>query len=106
MDYWEPVNEPLGGGVSTGGHILSLHEGVFHDDAVDKWFGDGIPGAPQVDGAGALCCRYRFLAHLLKQRGELVPFVIRVLRRGRVQRRRQSGRRPEPVQVVRRTGQG
>jgi hypothetical protein len=129
VDYWEPVNEPLGGGVPTdayvrlaelmkrcmllaegrglklalfafnagtpewpdmvgmaqtgvfgqardGGHSVAFHEGVFGDDAVDKWFGGGIPGAPQVEGAGALCCRYRFLAHLLKQRGELVPFVI------------------------------
>lgn len=129
VDYWEPVNEPLGGGVPTdvyvrlaelmkrcmvlaagrglklalfafnagtpewpdmvgmvetgvfgqaqqGGHIVAFHEGVFSDDPVDKWFGGGIPGAPHVENAGALCCRYRFLAHLLKQRGELVPFVI------------------------------
>jgi hypothetical protein len=129
VDYWEPVNEPLGGGVPTdayvrlaelmkrcmllaegrrlrlalfafnagtpewpdmvgmaetgvfqqardGGHIVTFHEGVFGDDPVDKWFGGVIPGAPQVAGGGALCCRYRFLAHLLRQRGELVPFAI------------------------------
>jgi len=59
-----------------GGHILTLHEGVFGNDPVDKWWGDPIPGAPQVDGAGALCFRYRYLYHLLQQRGEVVPLVV------------------------------
>jgi len=81
----------------AGGHILALHEGVFGDDAIDKWWnvhnvdadgnptteetdvtapGGWIPGAPVLDGAGALCLRYRFLYHLLQQRDEVVPLFI------------------------------
>lgn len=81
----------------AGGHILALHEGVFGNDAVDKWWnvhyvdGDGkpttentgvtapggwIPGGPILDGAGALCLRYRFLYHLLQERDEVVPLFV------------------------------
>jgi hypothetical protein len=59
-----------------GGHILTIHEGVFGTDPVDKWFGATIPGSPQVEGAGALNFRYRYLYHLIKQRNELVPLVL------------------------------
>jgi hypothetical protein len=150
VDYWEPTNEPLGGGVPSdayarlaqltlkcldiaeanglklaifgfnagtpewadmqamaetgvfarardGGHILSLHEGVFGDDRIDKWWnahfvdGDGdpttqdtgtvapggwLPGGPVLEGAGALCLRYRFLYHLLQERGEVLPLFV------------------------------
>jgi len=150
VDYWEPTNEPLGGGVQTdvyvrlarltikcldiaeandlrlgifgfsagtpewvdllaivetgvfararaGGHILTVHEGVFGDDPPDKWWnvhfvdqagnpiaeetgvtapGGWLPGGPILDGAGALCFRYRFLYHLLKQRDEVVPLFV------------------------------
>lgn len=150
VDYWEPMNEPLGGGVPTdayarlarltitcldvaeandlklaifgfsagtpewvdllaiaetgvfarakaGGHILTVHEGVFGNDAIDKWWnvhfvdedgspttedtgvtapGGWIPGGPILDGAGALCLRYRFLYHILEQRDEVVPLFI------------------------------
>jgi murein DD-endopeptidase MepM/ murein hydrolase activator NlpD len=60
----------------AGGHALALHEGVFDDDPIDKWWGDQIPGSPIVPGAGALCFRYRYLYHLLQQRGEVVPLII------------------------------
>ncbi|MCS7282514.1 MAG: hypothetical protein RMK65_02050 [Anaerolineae bacterium] len=59
-----------------GGHILTLHEGVFHDWPIDHWWGHTIPGSPVVEGAGALCFRYRYLYHLLKLRGEVVPLVV------------------------------
>jgi len=81
----------------AGGHILTVHEGVFGDDPVDKWWnvhfvdadgnpttedtgvtapGGWIPGGPVLEGAGALCLRYRFLYHLLKERDEVVPLFV------------------------------
>ena len=81
----------------AGGHILAVHEGVFGNDPIDKWWhvhfedakgtpttedtgvtapGGWIPGGPILDGAGALCLRYRFLYHLLKQRDEVVPLFV------------------------------
>jgi hypothetical protein len=82
----------------AGGHILAVHEGVFGESApIDKWWnvhnvdGDGnpttedtgatapggwIPGGPILDGAGALCLRYRFLYHLLQERDEVVPLFV------------------------------
>jgi hypothetical protein len=81
----------------AGGHILALHEGVFGDDPVDKWWnvhfvdpdgnptttdtgvaapGGWIPGAPVLEGAGALCLRYRFLYHLLEERDQVVPLFV------------------------------
>jgi len=81
----------------AGGHILALHEGVFGDAPIDKWWnahfvdGDGnpiaqdtgvtapggwIPGGPILDGAGALCLRYRFLYTLLQERDEVVPLFV------------------------------
>jgi hypothetical protein len=82
----------------AGGHILALHEGVFGEKApIDKWWnvhnvdGDGnpttedtgatapggwIPGGPILEGAGALCLRYRFLYHLLQERDEVVPLFV------------------------------
>jgi hypothetical protein len=129
VDYWEPTNEPLGGGTPSetyarlaqlmiycvdiaeqqglklalfsfnagtpewadmqaivktgvfarakaGGHILATHEGVFGDDPIDQYFPGLIPGAPSVPNAGALCGRYRFLYHLLRQRNEIVPLFV------------------------------
>jgi hypothetical protein len=79
------------------GHILTLHEGVFGNDPIDKWWnvhfvdedgnpttedtgvtarGGWIPGAPVLDGAGALSLRYRFLYHLLQARDEAVPLFV------------------------------
>jgi hypothetical protein len=81
----------------AGAHILTLHEGVFGDDPVDKWWnvhhvdengnpttqktgttapGGWIPGGPVLDGAGALCLRYRFLYDLLQARDEVVPLFV------------------------------
>jgi hypothetical protein len=131
VDYWEPINEPLGGGSPTdayerlaqlmiycmdlaeakglhlalfsfnagtpewadmtavvetgafarakaGGHMLAVHEGVFGDAPVDLWYGPGntIPGAPDIPGTGALCGRYRYWYHLLKQRDEVIPLFV------------------------------
>jgi len=65
------------GRAKQGGHILTLHEGVFGTEApIDVHFGESIPGAPPVPGAGPLCFRYRYLYHLLQQRGEVVPLVV------------------------------
>ncbi len=81
----------------AGGHIVALHEGVFGDDPIDTWWnvhfvdadgnpttentgvtapGGWIPGGPVLEGAGALCLRYRFLYHLLEARGEVVPLFV------------------------------
>lgn len=81
----------------AGGHILALHEGVFGDDPIDKWWnvhnvgsdgnpttqqtgttarGGWIPGGPVIESAGALCLRYRFFAALLEPRGEIVPVFV------------------------------
>lgn len=59
-----------------GGHILTVHEGVFGDAPIDYQWGEVIPGAPSVEGAGALCFRYRYLYHLLEQRDEVIPLVV------------------------------
>ncbi len=60
-----------------GGHILALHEGTFGDtyDPRDGW-GGSIPGAPDVEGAGSMNFRYRYLYHLLEQRDEVIPLVV------------------------------
>lgn len=68
------------GRARQGGHILTLHEGVFYDWPIDHWWGHQIPGSPVVEGAGALCFRYRYLYHLLKMRGEVIPLVVSEMR--------------------------
>lgn len=77
---WDEMQAMVETGVfaraKQGGHILALHEGVFGHDEIDKWWGDLIPGSPQVEGAGPLCFRYRYLYHLLRQRDEVVPLVV------------------------------
>lgn len=78
---WDEMEAMVETGVFSqarnGGHILTLHEGVFSpNDPIDKWHGDVIPGSPVVEGAGPLCFRYRYLYHLLEQRGEVVPLVV------------------------------
>lgn len=68
---------PDGGAAPARGHILTLHEGWADDKSpVDKGFGDPIPGAPVVPGAGSMCFRYRYLYSLLEERDEVVPLVI------------------------------
>lgn len=59
-----------------GGHILALHEGTFTSHDPKQYWGDKIPGSPEVDGAGPLNFRYRYLYHLLKERDAMVPLVI------------------------------
>ena len=66
----------LFGQMKAGGHILTVHEGVHGADPVNSGFGDLIPGAPAVAGAGSLCFRYRYLYSLLAARGEVVPLVV------------------------------
>ncbi len=85
------------GRARQGGHILTLHEGVFGNDPVEKWWGDPIPGAPRVQGAGALCFRYRYLYHLLEKRDEVIPLVVSEFYAG-------GGREGQisPAEVVRR----
>ncbi len=81
----------------AGGHILALHEGVFGDDPIDKWWnvhfvdqsgnpttegtgvtapGGWIPGGPVLEGAGALSLRYRFVYRLLEERDQVVPLFV------------------------------
>jgi hypothetical protein len=69
------VETGLFGLLKAGGHLLSVHEGVFGKVPMDAGFGDVLPGAPPVAG-GSMCGRYRFLYHLLAQREEVVPCVV------------------------------
>ncbi|MBN2391369.1 MAG: hypothetical protein JXR84_11625 [Anaerolineae bacterium] len=71
--------------MQAGSHILSLHEGALpvagysmETMPIDLWWGPEhtIPGAPAVLGSGALSCRYRYLLHLIRQRGLYVPILI------------------------------
>jgi hypothetical protein len=62
--------------MKTGGHILDVHEGVFRDQPIDFGFGDIIPGAPFVAGAGSTNFRHRYLYQILEQRDEVVPLII------------------------------
>jgi hypothetical protein len=64
------------GRAREGGHIMALHEGTFATHDPQEGWGSTIPGSPQVPGAGALNFRYRYLYHLLEQRGEVVPLVV------------------------------
>ena len=77
---WDEMEAMVDTGVFArarrGGHILSLHEGTFESHDPRQYWGGSIPGAPEVDGAGALNFRYRYLYYLLKQRGEVVPLVV------------------------------
>jgi hypothetical protein len=61
-----------------GGHILALHEGPSDPrEPIDLWFGDPIPSAPYVEGAGAIHFRYRYLYEAIRQAGEpIIPLVI------------------------------
>lgn len=58
------------------GDLLIFHEGVWWDEPITQGWGDVIPGAPVVPGAGSKCFRSDYLMHLLKQRGEEVLYVI------------------------------
>jgi hypothetical protein len=64
------------GRARAGGHVLALHEGTFDTYDPHQYWPDTIPGSPEVEGAGPLHFRYRFLYHLLEQRGEVIPLVI------------------------------
>jgi hypothetical protein len=66
----------LFGEMQRGGHILTIHEGVWGADPIQLDFGAAIPGAPAVPGAGARCFRYRYLYHILAARDEVVPLVV------------------------------
>ncbi|MEP7358415.1 MAG: hypothetical protein ABI847_14305 [Anaerolineales bacterium] len=77
---WDEMNafveSGLFGLMRAGGHILTAHEGMIRGQPVDVGFGDPIPGAPTVPGAGSICFRYRYLYWLLGRRSEEVPLVI------------------------------
>lgn len=64
------------GRAKKGGHILALHEGTFGTHDPKYLWGDTIPGSPEVEGAGAMNFRYRYLYHLLKERDEAIPLVV------------------------------
>eukprot|EP01006_Ploeotia_vitrea_P057783 TRINITY_DN68253_c0_g1_i1.p1 TRINITY_DN68253_c0_g1~~TRINITY_DN68253_c0_g1_i1.p1 ORF type:complete len:329 (+),score=35.71 TRINITY_DN68253_c0_g1_i1:11-997(+) len=63
------------GRMKANGHIMAVHEGVFGNDPINKWWNQTIPGSPHVPGAGPLCFRYRFWNHILEQHNELVPII-------------------------------
>jgi hypothetical protein len=77
---WDEMQAMVATGVFSqarqGGHILALHEGTFSSHDPTECWGWTIPGSPVVGGAGCLNFRYRYLYHLLKQRGEVVPLVV------------------------------
>lgn len=90
-EWWEMqalTTTGVFGRARAGGHILSLHEGVFRHpiqgwiDPIDLWWNGAIPANPEmseylhVDGAGPLCFRYRYLYQLLAARDEIVPLVV------------------------------
>jgi len=63
----------------AGGHILALHEGTFTTHDPTQYWGDKIPPqdeVPDVNGAGALNFRYRYLYHLLKASDQIIPLVV------------------------------
>lgn len=72
------------GRAKEGGHILALHEGVGfgvgpvppREQPIDYYWGETIPGSPIVEGAGALCFRYRYIYSLLEERAEVIPLVV------------------------------
>jgi hypothetical protein len=77
---WDEMEAMVATGVFSharrGEHILAIHEGTFSTHDPTECWGFGIPGSPEVEGAGCLNFRYRYLYHLLKQRGEVVPLVV------------------------------
>lgn len=77
---WEEIEALVDSGVFArareGGHILTLHEGTFDTHEPRDYWPDTIPGSPEVEGAGPLHFRYRFLYHLLEQTGETIPLVV------------------------------
>jgi hypothetical protein len=78
---WDEMEAMVESGVFArareGGHVLALHEGTFGLDQDPQYlWGETIPGSPEVEGAGALNFRYRYLYHLLEQHEQVVPLVI------------------------------
>ncbi|MGD8967503.1 MAG: hypothetical protein PVI07_08345 [Anaerolineae bacterium] len=77
---WDEMQAMVATGAFTrareGRHILALHEGTFSSHDPTECWGFGIPGSPDVEGAGCLNFRYRYLYHLLEQRREVVPLVV------------------------------
>jgi len=74
---WDEMEAMVDSGVferaREGGHVLALHEGTFTTHDPKQYWGDTIPGSPEVDGAGALNFRYRFLYHLMD---EPIPLIV------------------------------
>lgn len=84
-DYVAMVETGVFERMAAGGHILSLHEGALNiagytweTAPIDLWWGPEhtLPGAPKIPGTGSLSFRYRYLLHLLRERGIYVPIVI------------------------------
>jgi hypothetical protein len=77
---WDEMKAMVETGVfaraKKGGHILALHEGTFVTSDPREGWGQTIPGAPEVEGAGNLNFRYRYLYHLLKKRDQVIPLVV------------------------------
>lgn len=58
------------------GHVWVCHEGVYEHDAIDKYYGDLIPGSPKIVGSGAYNFRWVYLFSILQARGLLVPILL------------------------------
>lgn len=70
------VESGLFGLLKAGGHLLTVHEGVFGKAPIASGFGDTLPGGPAGVRGGSMCGRYRSLYHLLEQRDEVVACVV------------------------------
>ncbi len=59
-----------------GGHILSHHEGPQGRLGVRQGYGDIIPGAPHVAGAGSYFFRYRYQLAAFREKGLTSPPIV------------------------------
>jgi hypothetical protein len=77
---WDEMNAMVSSGVFEmmveRDHVLAVHEGNLWGSSPDEYMGEPIPGAPALEGAGPLNFRYRFLYHLLEERGIPKPRLI------------------------------
>ncbi len=77
---WDEMKAMVETGVfaraKEGGHIMALHEGTFDTHDPTSGWGQTIPGSPEVEGAGNMNFRYRYLYHLLKKRDQVIPLVV------------------------------
>lgn len=79
-----------------GGHILTLHEGELWTNNPKESWPAHIPEAPEIEDAGAMNFRYRYLYHLLEKHDQVIPLVISEWYNGDIDT---AGANP-PVEVI------